>query len=117
METVAGNWTFSHLGPSPVSEGAEEMLRVGKENMTGARILIEDDGNTAILVAGQSGSVMLEVLEETPIYIKLGAVEVEGQAPLTYDRSTRLLALPINVDAGGEKKILPAYYKRKLLRR
>jgi hypothetical protein len=113
METVAGNWTFSHLGPSPVSEGAEEILRVGNENMAGARISIEDDGNAAMLVAGHSGSIMLEVLEETPIYIQLGAVEVEAQAPLTYDRSTRLLTLPINLDTGGESKTLPAYFKRK----
>ena len=113
MGSVAGIWTFSHLGPSPISEGAEELQKIGTENMKGAKISIGRDGNASMLVAGNAGAIRLEILEETPIYIKLGAVEIENQAPLSYDKSSRLLALPINVDTGGSTKLIPAYFKRR----
>lgn len=81
------------------------MVRLARENP-------DPDGNSSIVALGQSGSFKLEVLEETPLYLRLGSPKQAREEAWTYDKSTNLLAFPIKVSDGGKVGVMPAFFKR-----
>jgi hypothetical protein len=112
LKAVAGTWSFSHAGPSPVASGGIDLVAEANEKMKSTRILINPDGNASMVALGQSGSFKLEVLEETPLYLRLGSPKQAREEAWTYDKSTKLLALPIKVNDGGKAGVMPAFFKR-----
>ena len=112
LKAVAGTWSFSHAGPSPVASGGIDLVAEANEKMKSTRILIHPDGNASMVALGQSGSFKLEVLEETPLYLRLGSPKQAREEAWTFDKSTKLLEFPIKVSDGGKAGVMPAFFKR-----
>lgn len=112
LAPVVGLWRFSHAGPpSIITDAMPDLTAQTNKNMKGAKMSIDVDGNTSFVALGQSVSgTGLQVLEETPLYLKLGA---EGyERAYTYDKSSKVLTMPMDLDVDGSKGIMPAYFKR-----
>ena len=62
-----------------------------------------------MVALGQSGSFEVEVLEETPLYIKVGSPK-EPKKAWTYDKKTRLLIWPIDINDG--QGTMAGYFRR-----
>jgi hypothetical protein len=112
LNTVAGTWIYSHAGPSPVAAGGTDLVTEANEKLKATRILIQPDGTASMVALGQSGSFKVEVLEETPLYIRLGSPKQAREEAWTYDKATKLIAFPMKVTAGSTSGFMPAYFKR-----
>jgi hypothetical protein len=95
-----------------VASGGIDLVAEANEKMKSTRILINPDGNASMVALGQSGSFKLEVLEDTPLYLRLGSPKQAREEAWTYDKSTKLLALPIKVNDGGKVGVMPTFFKR-----
>ena len=112
LKYVAGTWTYSHAGPSPISVSGTDLVAEANQNMKTTRILIHPDGNASIVALGQSGSFKIEVLEETPLYIRIGSPKQAREEAWTYDKATKLIALPMKVTNGSNSGFMPAFFKK-----
>lgn len=110
LDAVAGNWKFSHAGPSPVQqEGQPDPSKLTEQSLKGTKLTIDATGEASMVALGQSGSFQVEALEETPLYIKVGSPK-EPQKAMTYDKKTGLLIWPIDVDDG--QGTMAGYFRR-----
>jgi hypothetical protein len=83
-----------------------------KANLNGAVISIGEDGAASMIALGQSGSFKVEVLEETPIYLKIGARSQPPEKAWTYDKGSKLLVFSVEIDNSGRKGTMPAYFRK-----
>ena len=112
LARVSGVWRFSHAGVPSISNDATKGLPAKTEkNMKDAKISIQENGEAAMVALGKSMAFKIAVIEETPLYMKLGAVGNEVNA-YTYDKMSKLLMLSMDLDVDGAKGTMPAYFKR-----
>ena len=111
LAEASGIWRFSHPGKPTIQSGDVDVPKIVAENMQGSKISIAPDGKASMLAVGQSKSFDIVVVEETPLFIKLGLPE-DPEKAYTYDKATRLLSLPMPLDIDGDEGTISAYYKR-----
>lgn len=113
LELVEGTWRFSHFGAPTVRNdripGPEEELQ---KHLTGATIAIDNTGAASSVASGHAASYQLIVIEESPLYVKLGAPGQSIDEAWVYDKTKRLLMTPSKLNIDGERGILPTYFKR-----
>ncbi len=113
LKAVAGTWIFQDLGPSTVEfSPIQDPARLTRRRLSAARISIGEDGNTELLLSGNTAVFKVALLEETPRRITVGVPEAPREEAWIYEKSTRLLTWPVEVNVDGEKGTMPAYFKR-----
>jgi hypothetical protein len=113
LKAVAGSWIFEDLGPSTVEfSPIQDPARLTRQRLSEARISIGEDGNTELLLSGKTAAFRLALLEETSERITVGVPEAPREEAWVYEKSTRLLTWPVEVNVDGKKGTMPAYFRR-----
>jgi hypothetical protein len=113
LELVAGTWRFSHFGAPTVRN--ERVPNPGKElrkHLIGTTIAIENTGAASSIAPGHAASFQFSVIEETPLYLKIGAQGLPIEEAYVYDKTKRLIMMPSKLTIEGERGVLPTYFKR-----
>ncbi len=113
LAAVAGDWVYSHAGePTVWEEGIPDPRQFADDSMRGCRISIATDGKASVLSpSGEGGSFTLRAAEESPLFIKLQDDSAPEKA-WTYDKKTRRIIMPMELELPGKKGTMPAYFKR-----
>ena len=95
-----------------MSEDAPDPAKYLKEHVEEMRISFDENGQCSTIISGQAGSFSAAVIEESPLYIKIGFDDQEPEKAFVYDKSTKLLMMPTQLNIAGDKGVLPTYFKR-----
>jgi len=113
LRTVSGTWRFSHFGPPTVeNEDAPEPAKVAKRYLKDTIVSLQENGKGSMIASGQSMAFDCKVIEETPLYIKVGLGDYPADKAFVYNKSTRLLMMPTALNIDGSVGVLPTYLKR-----
>ena len=113
LESVVGTWKYSHLGkPSIANESTPDPSTFAKDHMKDMRISFDEKGQCSTIVSGQAGSFSASVIEESPLYIKIGFNDQDPEKAFVYDKTTKLLMMPTQLNIGGSEGVLPTYFKK-----
>ena len=83
LKPVVGKWRISHYGaPTVWNDRVPDPAKEIKDHMKGTTIAIEESGKMSFIAPGHAASHQVTVLEESPLYLKVGAKDrpIDGEA-------------------------------------
>ena len=113
LALVAGDWRLSHFGePTVRDKSVPNPAKEVKKHLSGTTIAIEQTGQLSLVAPGHAGTQQVGIIEETPLYLKIGDKERPSEEAFVYERASGLLMMPGKLLINGNSGVLPTYFKR-----